>query len=360
MYFCPSNLKQNRHMKAFKGFNRKSYGTLTCRDFTYEVGETYKYDGEIELCERGFHACHELHQTWPFYPNNGDNVFCEVECGGEVIESEEGDGKFVCSEITILHEVDMSGVEVFDEAENFYDGYARVRKGDKYNHIGTDGKLLSEEWWDDAGYFYEGYALVCKDGKYNHIGTDGKLLSTEWWDNAWDFQEGYSVVHKGNKYNHIGTDGKLLSEEWWDDAGGFHNGYAMVERDDKFNHIGTDGKLLSDEWFDYMSRYCNGFFVVCIGPKYNYIDIDGKLLLDEWQHPVYIDKSFLVVCKDGKYNIIIKWHGHFVSDEWLDWVGEFSEETVTFRKGGATYKIDNIGNILETTHCTYYEEEENQ
>jgi len=161
-------------MKAFKGFNKNSDGTLSCRDFTYEVGKTYNYDGSISLCKSGFHACHELHQTWYFYPNNGDNVFCEVECGGDIIESEEGDGKFVCSEITILREVDMSGVEAFNCACGFRDGYAVVRKGDKYNHIGTDGKLLSEEWWDSAWDFHNGYTWVRKGDKYK-IDTNGNV-----------------------------------------------------------------------------------------------------------------------------------------------------------------------------------------
>ena len=230
-------------MKAYKGFVKNDNGTLSCRDFTYEVGKTYKHDGEIELCESGFHACHELHQTWQFYPNNGENVFCEVECGGNIIESEEGDGKFVCSEITILREVDMSGVDLFDDAGGFRDGYAWVRKGDKYNHIGTDGKLLSTEWWDVACSFSDGYAVVEKGYKYNHIDTDGKLLSTEWWDNAWSFSDGYAMVRKNNKYNHISTDGKLVSEEWWDDACGFCNGYALVLKGGKEYEIDTEGKV---------------------------------------------------------------------------------------------------------------------
>ena len=196
-------------MKAYKGFIKNADGTLNCRDFTYKVGETYKHNGEIKLCESGFHACHELHQTWPFYPNNGKNVFCEVECGGDIIESEEGDGKFVCSEITILREVDMSGVEVFDDVWGFQEGYARVLKGGKYNHIGTDGKVLSEEWWDNSWGFSEGYAMVWNGGKCNHIGTDGKLLSTEWWDNSWGFSEGYAVVWKGGKEYKIDTNGNV-------------------------------------------------------------------------------------------------------------------------------------------------------
>jgi len=165
-------------MKAYKGFNRNADGTLSCRDFTYKVGETYKYDGEIELCERGFHACHELHQTWQFYPNNGKNVFCEVECGGDIIESAEGDGKLVCSEITILREVDMSGVEAFDDAWSFYEGYAKVVKDGKYNHIATDGKLLSKKWWGGAWSFCNGYALVENVGKWYKIDANGNVTKS--------------------------------------------------------------------------------------------------------------------------------------------------------------------------------------
>jgi len=230
-------------MKAFKGFERNADGTLSCRDFTYKVGETYKYDGEIELCKSGFHACHKLHQTWPFYPNDGNTAFCEVECGGNIIESEEGDGKFVCSEITILREVDMSGVAVFDSACGFSDGYARVKKDGKCNHIGTDGNLLSKTWWDDAWYFSDGYTWVKKGGKYNHIGTDGKLLSKKWWDDARGFRDGYARVEKCDKYNHIGTDGKLLSKEWWDDAWGFQEGYAEVRKDGEWYEIDTNGNV---------------------------------------------------------------------------------------------------------------------
>ena len=265
-------------MKSFKGFNRNADGTLSCRDFTYKVGETYKHDGKIELCESGFHACHELHQCWYFYPNNGNNVFCEVECGGEVIESEDGDGKFVCSEITILREVDMSGVAVFNEVCYFINGYALVQKDGKYNHIGTDGKLLSEEWWDDAWDFLNGYARVRKDGKSNHIGTDGKLLSEEWWDGAYSFSNGYAKVCKGGKFNHIGTDGNLLSDEWWDGAYIFSNGYAKVCKGGKFNHIGTDGKLLSEEWWDGAWNFCEGYAWVRKGDNWHKIDTNGNVM----------------------------------------------------------------------------------
>ena len=41
-------------ISGYKAFNRD----LTCRDFHFEVGKTYTIEGDIEMCERGFHFCH--------------------------------------------------------------------------------------------------------------------------------------------------------------------------------------------------------------------------------------------------------------------------------------------------------------
>ena len=264
-------------MKAYKGLLKHKDGTLWCRDMQYEVGKTYTYDDEIELCESGFHACHELHQVWMFYPNNGNIVFYEVECGGCVIESNEGDGKFVCSEITLLKEVDMTGAANFDCAGCFIEGYSVVKKAGKYNFINTEGKLLSEEWWDAARSFNKDYAVVERAGKYNYINTEGKLLSAEWWDYASVFIEGYAVVFKDYKYNFINTEGKLLTETWWDDARIFREGYAVVEKGGKYNHINTEGKLLSETWWNYACSFFEGHAMVEKDETWYNIGKDGKL-----------------------------------------------------------------------------------
>ena len=74
-------------MKAYKGLTRNEDGTLECRGFMYEPNKKYTFDGEIELCKQGFHACRELSDVWAYYPNNGENVYYEVECGGEMKET---------------------------------------------------------------------------------------------------------------------------------------------------------------------------------------------------------------------------------------------------------------------------------
>ena len=155
----------------------------------YEVGKTYKHNGKIKLCESGFHACHELHQVWQFYPNNGNNVFYEVECDGEIIDSEHNDGKFVCSEITLIKEVDISDVEKFDFCQQFYDNFAYIikfkdengkNKNKKYNFIDTKGKLISERWWLDVSSFCDGVACVKSgNGRYIEINTKGELIKKQ-------------------------------------------------------------------------------------------------------------------------------------------------------------------------------------
>ena len=137
-------------MKAYKGFSRHEDGTLGCRDFQYEVGKTYTFDGKPILCEQGFHACHEPWQCWMFYENNGRNVYYEVECGGTIIESDDGDGKFVCTEITLVREI-PTPKNKFNVCWSFHDGCATVLLNGKYNYINTDGKLLFENWFKEAG-----------------------------------------------------------------------------------------------------------------------------------------------------------------------------------------------------------------
>lgn len=65
-------------MKAYKGFN----SDLTCRGFQYKEGETFTHDGDVALCESGFHACTNPIDTLHYYsPAEGSRYF-EVECEG--------------------------------------------------------------------------------------------------------------------------------------------------------------------------------------------------------------------------------------------------------------------------------------
>ena len=82
-------------MKAYKGFNKD----MTCRGFQYEDGKTYEHEGEVKLCESGFHACEDPLDVFEYYdPANSE--FHEVELDGVSDERRE-DTKVAAKKITI-------------------------------------------------------------------------------------------------------------------------------------------------------------------------------------------------------------------------------------------------------------------
>ena len=84
-------------VKGFKGFNED----LTCRGFRYEIGKTYKHNGEVELCRSGFHFCRKLKDVHNFY-NLKTSRICEIEADGKI----DDDGvKSACSRMRIVREV---------------------------------------------------------------------------------------------------------------------------------------------------------------------------------------------------------------------------------------------------------------
>ena len=82
-------------MKAYKGFNED----MTCRGFQFEEGKTYEHEGEVKLCESGFHACEDPLDVFEYYdPANSE--FHEVELDGVSDERRE-DTKVAAKKITI-------------------------------------------------------------------------------------------------------------------------------------------------------------------------------------------------------------------------------------------------------------------
>ena len=75
---------------------------MTCRDFQYEEGETYEFEGEPELCRCGFHASLCLLDVFNYYYGRlgKDIVVHEVELEG-VSNERKNDSKVVAKKITI-------------------------------------------------------------------------------------------------------------------------------------------------------------------------------------------------------------------------------------------------------------------
>ena len=99
-------------IKGYKVFNPD----WTCRGFQYEVGKTFKYEGNIEMCGRGFHFCRKASDCFNYYSFDSRNKVAEVEAIGLV---ETSGNKSVTDEIKIVREIEWQELlTIVNEGEN--------------------------------------------------------------------------------------------------------------------------------------------------------------------------------------------------------------------------------------------------
>ena len=89
--------------KTIKGYKAFNPG-LKCRNFQYEVGKEYEEEGDIKLCNNGFHFCENPLDVLEYY-ELCESEFAEVETDGKT----ETDGrKTVSNKIKINAKLDLS------------------------------------------------------------------------------------------------------------------------------------------------------------------------------------------------------------------------------------------------------------
>ena len=272
---------------AYKGMK----SNMTCRNFQYEIGETYKTD-KAELCKCGFHACLNPLDVLDYYPKYKASRYFKVKLSGEITKCSMWDTNVAATEITILEEIPYDKFltntewwknEIVLDLLYYSDGFARVKNCERqYNFIDKDGKILSEQWFEWIGDFHDGLARVKrKDGKFNYIGEDGKLLSEQWFYWVGDFHDGFAMVGREDYLNNfIDKQGKILSNEWFDCVEYFKDGFATVQRTNGLqNYIDKQGKILSNDWFNWVGYFCEGFArVQRTNGEWAKIDKNGKIV----------------------------------------------------------------------------------
>ena len=154
-------------IKSYKGFDKN----LKCRDFQYEIGKEYEMDGEIKVCNRGFHACESPFDVFDHYTMIGSR-FCEVEQDGNISKEDRGT-KICSSKIKIKAELKLAdminlGVEWLKEITS----PEKIKTSIKDNSSGYGAQIGSSG--DNAKIGSSGYgAKIGSSGNYAQIGSSG-------------------------------------------------------------------------------------------------------------------------------------------------------------------------------------------
>ena len=159
----------DKTIKSYKAFDEN----MQCRGFQYEVGKEYDMDGDIQCCNRGFHACESPIEVWDYY-DMLTSRFAEVEQSGK-ISTEAVSTKVCSSHIKIKAELKLAdiiniGVEWLKDLTSpskIKDDSATLNDGgfDK-KQIGSSGDSAQI---GSSGY----YAKIGSSGDYAQIGSSG-------------------------------------------------------------------------------------------------------------------------------------------------------------------------------------------
>ncbi|EGT4628440.1 hypothetical protein DFW32_02180 [Clostridioides difficile] len=185
-------------IEGYKVFNPD----WTCRNFKYEVGKTYEHDGDIEVCEAGFHFCQKVIDCFNYYYFDNKNKVAKIEAIGLI--KTDGD-KSVTNKITIVKEIEWEELLNIVNIGNNNIGYGNT--GDYNTGSYNTGDYNIENC--NTGYRNEG---CCNEGCWNTGNYNiGNCNSGDW--NIGDYNSGVfcTDVPKIRMFN---KETDLTYEDW--------------------------------------------------------------------------------------------------------------------------------------------------
>ncbi|MDR2084370.1 MAG: hypothetical protein LBP67_05185 [Bacteroidales bacterium] len=99
------NKTENKPVIGYKGFDKE----LKCRDKQYEIGKE-ETEGEVKLCEKGFHFCENPHDVLGYYSAGDGNRFAIVEANDVSGEKGDNNSKRVAKRILVKSEIGVFNI----------------------------------------------------------------------------------------------------------------------------------------------------------------------------------------------------------------------------------------------------------
>ncbi|MBQ1989104.1 MAG: hypothetical protein II234_04300, partial [Clostridia bacterium] len=175
--------KEEVKIRAFKGFEHD----WTCRGFKYEIGKTYEQEGDIEVCNNGFHACEEPLRVLQYYSacDHKGNLrkFAEVEQSGEIAKDND---KTASSKINIKAEL-----SIFDLAKLQVE-YIKERCNDIKETSGNRSSAVNSGYGSSA--VNSGYRSAAVNS-----GDGSSAVNSGDWSSAVNSGDWSSAVNSGDR-----------------------------------------------------------------------------------------------------------------------------------------------------------------
>jgi len=135
----------------YKAMNRigRSQKQGECKGFIFKEGQEYKTDGEIILCQTGFHFCKDSVLTSEYYElNNDTTIYAEIEAIGDIEWEMPTKHKGCANHIKILRFLSKKEIidllDINSNSGNSNSGYSN--SGDRNSGDRNSGNWNSGDW----------------------------------------------------------------------------------------------------------------------------------------------------------------------------------------------------------------------
>ncbi len=197
---------------------------------------------------------------------------------------------------------------VFDDAMLFSEGFSAVCKSDSCFFIDKEGSRPSGFYYEEAENYKNGLAIVKKENAYYLINRAGQMISKGYQDiNA--ASENLYVCKLNNLYGAINAKGDIVIPFMYTKLGNFKNGYAyylstqyglvdirnnalearwswisdvdtnslaIVKKENRFGLMNVSEQIVLQPQFDYIAPCANGIYLVVKNNLYGFYNAIDK------------------------------------------------------------------------------------
>jgi len=188
----------------------------------------------------------------------------------------------------------------FDQARDFSEGLAAVKKGDRWGYIDLNGEFVIPPrfYGTAAGAFAEGLARAPIDGRLGYIDRSGAVFIPPQFDMAIEFSEGLARITLNGERGHIDREGRMAIAPKYEFASPFSEGLADVKLGEKKGYINRDGEFVIPPKFLQASSFHDGLAWVSTEDEVGYIRFARRVCL---AGPVCRDapRALEINCQEG-------------------------------------------------------------
>jgi len=202
---------------------------------------------------------------------------------------------------------------VYNEVEDFKEGYALVEKDNLYGFINKAGRVKIDFQYTDASSFVQqtaivqqnktsflidhaakkisadydeiadfadNIAIVRKNNLYGAINHTGEEIIKPSFYSISDFTENMAAFIQNNKYGFINKQGFTLIAPMFTWVSGFKNNQCRVKIDNRLGVINKRGDFIIEPKYDLIDEACKGIYLVVKNNLYGFIDSSGCFLTE--------------------------------------------------------------------------------